>query len=237
MPDVPPNIPTSWTPEIPGGRTLAEMDSVIAKGCPAKIEKDTWQYTTWTQNVWNFLAWHIGNGILSNQKYSNGTALRVHYYCYTDTPLQGGRTILLSRTISLTECTLTVTAVSQHQVQVKRTWERWTLTALFKDDVKSATIDGAASAAMSLLGIVAVGIVNATTGIVGAITSLVPIFDSAKAILVARHLADGGIVWQNSGPPSSALESGPTQLPDELCELLRLSFPQPVTIAIPPPGD
>jgi hypothetical protein len=237
MSDLISSIPKSWTPELNGQYRVDELSEILSECvCPSEITVDTWEYTTFFQDIWNFLAWHIGEGALSPQKYSSGTALRVHFYCPTDAKLHYQRTIPVSRTISLKDCVLTITEVKQAQRKVRRTWSRWTLTGLFKDDRTSSTVDSAVSAVITLIGIPEGVVVSVASGGLVAVGSLTPIFKESKRLFVARHSADGGELWVDEGPPSAAVILGPIRLPDDVCEALSPYIGEAVTVPLDSAG-
>jgi hypothetical protein len=232
---MPNGVPTNWNPDLPDNSSLSDLQTALSSGTNwlASVDQDTWQYTTWTQDLYN---WWIG-GLWSSpdtaqdRSYSKGTAVHVRFYTYTDVPEHETRTLIVSRTFVVKNCIATLTHVEQDQRKATRTWVRWSLTALFQDNVKGSETDAVTSAVMSGLGIVTEGVANAVLSVAGAIASLIPLFRKAYAISVSRASAPGGEVWIDEGPPSSAVEASFT-LPPEVCETLGAAWQKPVTMPV-----
>jgi len=223
-----PKIPGQWTGEIPEKRTLSELIAAVqTSDCITKFEVETWYYETFWQSVWNNLPKLLGN-VRKQPLYSVGTLLRILFFCYSDSDPSSTREVPISRTMTLKNCELTITETLQSQALMVRSWVRWAITILFKDDQSSERVNSAINAMTADLGMLP-GVTSVIGGIAGILSSLIPQLDKTDAVLVARHTAGGGSVWVNVGLPSSRLIAGPVRLSDELCEILEPFFPQPLT--------
>jgi hypothetical protein len=230
-----PNLPTNWTPETPSSRTFDDLKVALNNcvGGSAQVVKDTWQYTTWTQDIYNWWIaglWSSG-GTAQDRKFSVGTAIRIYFYCAEDEDLHESREIVVSRTYAVKDCVLTVTHTSQTQDKFKRTWARWTLTAVFEDDFSSSAVNAIVGSALSLLGIPATGAATTIMGVVGAIAGLASLLKDAESILIRKDTADGGEIWVDHGPPSSGVDEQ-IPLPDDICETVTDIFTPPVTVPV-----
>jgi hypothetical protein len=109
---------------------------------------------------------------------------------------------------------------------------RWTKSA---DDILDAVkrINSIAASASAIVGMPSGGLPTSGAAIAMQLLKIAgSVQKKAKAILVRRDSAKGGTVWVDKGPPSSSLESGPTALDPELCELFSLYFSDTETIPV-----
>ncbi|MBK8022172.1 MAG: hypothetical protein IPK19_12265 [Chloroflexi bacterium] len=144
-------------------------------------------------------------------------------------------------------CRVSITAVRQTQIEVRRQWVKWCLTLNYEDDTQSAAVQTAVLAVASLLGIGAQGIASVLSGTSGALSGLADLIGKQEQqyVFVSRETADGGTLWVDSGPPTSSAVFGPARISDEMCEALVQVFgsgggtttiPAPM-VPMPPGGD
>jgi hypothetical protein len=216
--DFPP-IPNVWHGVIPRPKlTFGDLQGALdSDDCKVQVERLPWTYTTFRQRLWNGIrVFVIGEGI--ERSTSIGTEVRATFYCYQDGNQGDTRIVPVSLTETLTDdCVYTRVEVRQKQVQVERSWARWTLSMYFEDDTTSVNVENAVSMILDVAGLLISGPAQVAYGVVDAGMSITGWDLNGDYQYVSRDHAGPETVWDDVGPPSGYVVDGPTQLPLEEC--------------------